>query len=623
MQRLFLPTLLLFFLPATPAQAQPTPPELRGVWMTNVASDVYSSRTSIARAMDSLAAWGFNAVFPVVYNNGYTLYPSEVMDEVTGEAVSPVFAGRDLLEELLTEAHRVGIEVHPWLEYGFVAAYGKPGPILDAHPEWAGKRRSTGGAVADDPFHWLSQAHPEVQDFLIRLGQEMAERYDIDGIHLDRVRYGNVHKGDGTCCVTTDFGYDDAHLARYRDEHNGSDPPANPADPAWMRWRSGILDAFHQDFFDAIRAVAPHVLVSNAPVVFPYGYELFLQDWRMWVRDGSLDFVAPQVYRYSASDYQRDLRIAVDYARAQVPGYDRLYPGMLVRSGDYVAGLPLVEAFIKETRTRGAAGHIHWFYEGAKLVGPGLKRSLYASPALPPYRSGVWRPAGIVVQEDDPLNERTGFAEALSDANSTDGLVRSGAASDQIIYRADVETAAWYDVFVYGVAGETEVLVGIPGGAERRINQAVASNRGWLRVGSAFFESGEQEIARMEHAGAGGLSVRADAVMLLVNRRLSPDAVFVSSDMGLAPEPSLPGDLRIYPNPSGPNATLAISLEAPSSVRITLHDILGRDLGRVLDTRLSAGSHQVALTGPTLAPGTYMAIVRMDTQTQAVPFVRR
>ena len=49
--------------------------ELRGVWITNVDSDVLFSRQSIVDAMDYLADQGFNVVFPVVWNKGYTLHP--------------------------------------------------------------------------------------------------------------------------------------------------------------------------------------------------------------------------------------------------------------------------------------------------------------------------------------------------------------------------------------------------------------------------------------------------------------------------------------------------------------------------------------------------------------------
>ncbi len=95
-----------------PLKAQELPEqyieELRGVWITNVDSDVLFSRESIVEAMDYLADRGFNVVFPVVWNKGYTLHPSEVAFEAFGKLQDPYFAtrGRDPLQEIITEAHR-------------------------------------------------------------------------------------------------------------------------------------------------------------------------------------------------------------------------------------------------------------------------------------------------------------------------------------------------------------------------------------------------------------------------------------------------------------------------------------------------------------------------------------
>ncbi|MCA1801429.1 MAG: family 10 glycosylhydrolase [Rhodothermaceae bacterium] len=48
--------------------------EIRGVWITNVASDVMFSKEKLAAAMDYLAGNGINVVFPVVWNKGVTLH---------------------------------------------------------------------------------------------------------------------------------------------------------------------------------------------------------------------------------------------------------------------------------------------------------------------------------------------------------------------------------------------------------------------------------------------------------------------------------------------------------------------------------------------------------------------
>ena len=67
----------------------PTGDELRGVWLTNVDSDVLDSRENIEEAMAFLAEHNFNVVFPVVWNDAATMYPSTVMDTLVGRRIDP------------------------------------------------------------------------------------------------------------------------------------------------------------------------------------------------------------------------------------------------------------------------------------------------------------------------------------------------------------------------------------------------------------------------------------------------------------------------------------------------------------------------------------------------------
>lgn len=273
--RLFILFLLLCIFLKLPnrLEAQSSIKELRGVWVTNVASTVMNSKSQIAEAMDSISVWSINAIIPVMLNNGYTLYPSSEMDYVSGSFVYPAFEGRDILAKMIAEAHRVGIEVHVLLEYGFYASFAaNGGPILQSNPGWAGKRYQTETAEDDYSFVWMSQANAEVQQFLINLGLEIAENYDIDGNQLDRVWYGNKLGNDGWP-VASDFGYDEAHLQRYRDENDGAEMPDTwiPTNSQFKNWRSKILDEFHLDFFQQVKEVNSNIKISNTTVSFRVG----------------------------------------------------------------------------------------------------------------------------------------------------------------------------------------------------------------------------------------------------------------------------------------------------------------------------------------------------------------
>jgi len=71
------------------------------VWVTNVDSDVLDSRAHIEAAMAVLAEHNVNVVYPVVWNDAATMYPSAVMDTLVGRPIDPRYAGRDPLRELV------------------------------------------------------------------------------------------------------------------------------------------------------------------------------------------------------------------------------------------------------------------------------------------------------------------------------------------------------------------------------------------------------------------------------------------------------------------------------------------------------------------------------------------
>lgn len=98
--------------------------KVRGVWLTNVASDVYTSEDKIKKAIELLASTGFNVVFPVVWNKGFTLYRSEVMRRYFGDdfIIDPTYSNRDPLAEIVEAAKAFKLKVIPWFEYGFAAA---------------------------------------------------------------------------------------------------------------------------------------------------------------------------------------------------------------------------------------------------------------------------------------------------------------------------------------------------------------------------------------------------------------------------------------------------------------------------------------------------------------------
>ena len=212
---------MLFLVACTPQTvpvADSTSPPVRGVWLTNVDSDVLFSKNAIQAAVNFLAEHGFNTIYVVMWNDSHTLFPSEVSQDYLGYSIDPRLDGRDPLQEIITAGHARGLRIIPWFEYGFAASYKKDGGvILQKYPHWAA-RDTSGALLTKNGFEWLNAYHPEVQTFISKIILEVVNKYDVDGVQGD----------DRLPAQPVEGGYSEYTQKRYADDHQGAAPPDDP-----------------------------------------------------------------------------------------------------------------------------------------------------------------------------------------------------------------------------------------------------------------------------------------------------------------------------------------------------------------------------------------------------------
>lgn len=333
---------------AVPAQ----PAEIRGVWLTNVDSDVLFSRNNLRDAIRRLDRLNFNTVYPTVWNGGYTLYPSQVAKQVTDREVHPEpgLQGRDILKEAIGLSHSRGLAVIPWFEFGLMAP--ADSELVLRHPDWVTNRRD-GSKVfnvhGEDHSVWLNPAHPEVQQFLVKLVAEVAEKYDIDGIQFDD------HLG-----MPVEVGYDDYTVQLYQQEHGGRRPPANAQDAEWMRWRADQLSDLMVRISTAVKTRKPECLISLSPNPRDFAYQKYLQDWYSWQRLNVIDELIVQVYRTERSYFLGEIdRPELRTIRERLPVGIGILTGLSNRS----VNTRDIEDQVRLTRDRQFAGVSFFFYE--------------------------------------------------------------------------------------------------------------------------------------------------------------------------------------------------------------------------------------------------------------------
>jgi uncharacterized lipoprotein YddW (UPF0748 family) len=184
-------------------------------------------------------------------------------------------------------------------------------------------------------------------------------------------------------------GYEPIAVAAYRAEHNGSNPPNDPKDSVWLRWRADKLNEFARRIYREVKRLKPEVAVTWSPSVYPWSYAEYLQDWPSWIRQGSAEMVIPQVYRYDLEAYRQTLDSQFEDSVGVARSQRIIYPGILLNLGDYLASEEYLTGAMKYNRKRGYAGEVFFFFEGLRKNGGARARLIaekfYAKAVPPPF----------------------------------------------------------------------------------------------------------------------------------------------------------------------------------------------------------------------------------------------
>jgi len=267
--------------------------EARAIWID--AGAVPKTPDEIRKLVRAYHAANLNVLFPEVICRGYAVYPSNLL------ARDPRFAGAcDPLPVIIREAHKLGMEVHPWV-WVFRAGYTKDrGAILTAHPEWA-ELGSDGNDLSPNGALWICPAVPAARDLLAALFAELVTCYDIDGVHLDYIRY-EVES-------PVPYGYSDASRALFAKQY-GIDPLDIDDIPIhqyeWRKFRERQINTFVQRIALQTRSIKPNVKLSAAvgPIPNDARREL-MQNWVNWLDNKWLDFIVPLSYDSDDEHFRR------------------------------------------------------------------------------------------------------------------------------------------------------------------------------------------------------------------------------------------------------------------------------------------------------------------------------
>jgi uncharacterized lipoprotein YddW (UPF0748 family) len=265
----------------TPTPVPLGPPQYRGLW-ADAFHDGFKSQGQAERLLQDAQRANVNALFIQVRKAGDAYY-NDSFEPRAGDIQGP--ARFDPLAFLIKRAHSANprLEVHAWVNVFYV---GRSSAVWQRNPDWV--NRTSDGT----PGPYLDPGSPGAQAYTREVFLHLATAYDIDGLHLDFVRYpegGN-------------WGYSASALAAY-----GQGSP-DPADPAWSQWRRDQVTAFVRGLDKDLVAAKPHLKLSAALIPWGAGpadaagfaasraYSEVFQDWRGWLETGIIDLAVVMNY---------------------------------------------------------------------------------------------------------------------------------------------------------------------------------------------------------------------------------------------------------------------------------------------------------------------------------------
>ena len=177
--------------PALPWNDTPSPKyEVRATWLTVVmgldwptTSNQEQQRQDLLRTLDQLQQAGINTVLLQTRVRGTTIYPSAIEPWDGSFSGKPGIAPNyDPLKLCIDECHKRGMECHAWVVTIPLGKWNKIGA-----QQMRQKKPKLVKRIGEDAF--MDPENPETATYLANICREITRNYDIDGIHLDYIRY--------------------------------------------------------------------------------------------------------------------------------------------------------------------------------------------------------------------------------------------------------------------------------------------------------------------------------------------------------------------------------------------------------------------------------------------------
>ncbi|WP_289090181.1 family 10 glycosylhydrolase [uncultured Bacteroides sp.] len=268
--------------------------EIRAAWITTIggldwptvkATSAYGikrQKEELCKQLDMLKEANFNTVLFQTRLRGDVIYPS--IYETFAESLAGKTGrnpGYDPLKFAIEECHKRGMEIHAWM---VCIPAGNDRQVKLLGKQSVVKKKPT-MCIHFKRAWYLDPGNPETAKYLAAIAKEITMNYDIDGIHLDYIRYPENAENfpDGKT---------------FRKYGKGK---------TISQWRRDNITSIVREIYNDVKLIKPWVKVSSSPVgkyddTRRYSskgwnaYNAVYQDAKLWLKTGIHDAIFPMMY---------------------------------------------------------------------------------------------------------------------------------------------------------------------------------------------------------------------------------------------------------------------------------------------------------------------------------------
>ena len=332
---------------------------------------------NVCSSLDLMASLNFNTLFVCSWAATKACWNSDVLVQETtyttpeeGNMYASYTGGSgDALKDIISEAHKRGIKVILWFEYGFMHRVGgvdMNDPLLAKHPDWIGINNKGEYSNYNNTDFYLNAYDPAVRGFFLSLMREVLTKYpDVDGVQGD----------DRMPAMPINSGYDSVTSAAYK-EATGNDPSLNYLSNAWLKFRLDILNGFAGEIWDLVKGIKPEAAVCFSPNNYPWCKDNLMQDWPTWVAEGHADLISVQCY--IPANYETYVTLSLRYVDRT-----KLNPVMILKNGGNILSEDNIRSEIAVNRANLTCGESQFWFDGIKER-ESVFRELYQNKAVNP-----------------------------------------------------------------------------------------------------------------------------------------------------------------------------------------------------------------------------------------------